>query len=261
MKKSLLDQFMLWNGSTKMACCLLQYNENNSFSVVASNTALSEILKNTVNFASLENFTEIKHHLHSVITSNKAEEWTDYHDRLNRFFSCRCQLVEAGVCALWITEAEHKSTDVLSDIPIGIIRLRAIVGQSALHCSYMNREAREMTQTSGHSVGSAFTVSQIMQVDAADAASVEETLAAFVAGDNTRAFECRLAPVQAQTRWIRASLTWIIPQKLLQIAFIDISSEKQTEATADKTKPCCKKFLIQLRQLFSGKMPKDALSA
>ena len=69
-----------------------------------------------------------------------------------------------------------------------------------------------------------------MQVDEADTDNVESTLAAFMLGRDARSFECRLSPAQAQTRWIRASLTWIISQKLLQIAFIDISSEKQTEA-------------------------------
>ena len=243
MNKTLLDQFMIWNGSINMACCLLQYHENNSYSVVASNAALSEIIKATVNFASLENFTEIKHHLNNVITSNKAEEWTDYNDNLNRFFSCRCQLIKKGVCALWIMEAEHKSTDVLSDIPIGIIRLRVVPEFHTLHCTYMNREARTMTRITGHSAGSIFKISQIMQVDEADTDNVESTLAAFMLGRDARSFECRLSPAQAQTRWIRASLTWIISQKLLQIAFIDISSEKQTEAHSRQNQALLQKIL------------------
>ena len=172
MNTGLLDQFMLWNGSINTACCLIQFHKSNSFSVVAFNTALSEILKDTANFASLENFSGITHYLQSVFENNNIEEWTDYNDNLNRFFNFTCQFIEQDVCALWITEAEQKSTEVLGDIPIGIIRLRAIAGQSALHCSYMNREARKMTQTSGQSAGSAIKVSQIMQVDAADAASV-----------------------------------------------------------------------------------------
>ena len=243
MNMALLDQFMLWNGSLNTACCLLQYNDNNSFSVVAANTALNELLKNTVDFSSLKNFSGITHYLKNVLESNKIEEWTDYNDNLNKFFNFTCQLIEQDVCALWITEAEQKSTEVLGDIPIGIIRLRTTAGQSALHCSYMNREAHKMTQIPGQSAGSAVTVSKIMQIDAADAASVEETLAAFVAGEDKREFECRLAPPQGQSRWIRAHLAWIVPQKLLQIAFADVSSEKQSEAHSRQNQALLQKIL------------------
>lgn len=243
MSTGLLDQFMLWNGSTNTPCCLIQYHENNSFSVVAFNAALSEILKDAVDFASLENFSDITHHLQDVFKNNNTDEWIDYNNNLNRFFNFTCQLIEQNVCALWITEAEQKSTEVLGDLPIGIIRLRAIAGQSTLHCSYMNREARKITQTSGHSAGSAFNVSQIMHVHEADAVIVEKTLAAFMAGNNTRTFECRLAPPQAQSRWIRAHLAWIVPQKLLQIAFADVSSEKQTEAHSRQSQALLQKIL------------------
>ena len=82
MNTALLDQFMLWNGSLNTACCLLQYNDNNSFSVVAANTALNELLKNTVDFSSLKNFSGITHYLKNVLESNKIEEWTDYNDNL-----------------------------------------------------------------------------------------------------------------------------------------------------------------------------------
>ena len=243
MNIGLLEQFMLWNGSINTACCLIQHHENNSFSVVAFNSALSETLNNAVDFASLENFSGIAHYLQSIFENKKTEEWTDYNDNLNRFFNFTCQLMEHDVCALWITEAEQKSTEVLGDIPIGIIRMRAIAGQSALHCSYMNREARKMTQTPGQSAGSAVKVSQIMQVDAADAASVEESLAAFIAGGDKRTFECRLALPQGQNRWIRAHLAWIVPQKLLQIAFADVSSEKQTEAHSRQNQALLQKIL------------------
>lgn len=243
MNTDLLDQFMLWNGSINTACCLIQHHENNSFSVVTYNTAFSEVFNNAVDFASLEKFTTITHYLQSVFKNNKTEEWSDYNDNLNIFFNFRCQSIEKDVCALWITEAEHKSTEVLGDIPIGIICLRAIAGQNTLCCSYMNREAREMTQTSGHAVGSSLTLNQIMQVDEADAASVEETLAAFVSGNDTRTFECRLAPPQTQSRWIRTRLSWIVPQKLLQVAFVDISSEKQTEAHSRQNQALLQKIL------------------
>ena len=66
MDKFLLEQFMLWNGSINTACCLIQHHENNSFSVVAFNSALSETLNNAVDFASLENFSGITHYLQSV---------------------------------------------------------------------------------------------------------------------------------------------------------------------------------------------------
>ena len=243
MNHGLLDQFMLWNGSINTPCCLLQYHENNSFSVVASNTALTELLKSTVDFSSLENFSEIEHHLRDVIAGKNIEEWTDYNDSLNCFFNCRCQPIKKDVCALWITEAEHKSTDALGDIPIGIIRLRVVPEFDALHCSYMNREARTMTNTAGHSAGSIFKITQIMQVEAADAENVETALSSFMLGSDVRTFECRLAPPQAQGRWIRARLTWIIPQKLLQIAFVDISSEKQTEAHSRQNQALLQKIL------------------
>ena len=243
MDDGLLKQFMLWNGSINTACCLIQYNENNNFSVVTCNPAFAETLNNAVDFALLKNFSAITHYLQSVFENKKTEEWTDYNDNLNRFFNFTCQLIEHDVCALWITEAEQKSTEVLGDIPIGIIRLRAIAGQNTLHCSYMNREARKMTQTQSQSAGSAFKVSQIMQIDAADAASVEETLATFIAGGDKRIFECRLALPQGQNLWIRAHLAWIVPQRLLQIAFADVSSEKQTEAHSRQNQALLQKIL------------------
>ena len=243
MNTGLLDQFMLWNGSLNTACCLIQFHDNNSFSIVASNTSLNKIINNAVDFTSLENFIDIKQHLFRVFTRNKTEEWTDYNKILNRFFDCKCQMVEINICALWIIEAEHKSTDILGDIPIGIIRLRFVPGMDDLHCSYMNRAAREMTCAMGNSAGNAFTVSKILQVDAADALNVENTMAAFIAGNDACTFECRIAPPQTQTRWIRARPVWIIPQKLLQIAFLDISSEKQLEAHSRQNQALLQKIL------------------
>ena len=243
MNNCLLNQFMLWNGSINTACCLIKYHENNIFSIVAFNSSFSEILNNAVDFASLKNFSGITHYLKNVFENNKTEEWTDYNDNVNRFFNFTCQLIEHDVCALWITEAEQKSTEVLGDIPIGIIRLRAIAGQNTLHCSYMNREARKMTQTQSQSAGSAFNVCQIKQIDAADTDSVEETLATFIAGGDKRIFECRLALPQGQNLWIRAHLAWIVPQRLLQIAFADVSSEKQTEAHSRQNQALLQKIL------------------
>ena len=54
MNTGLLDQFMLWNGSLNTACCLIQFHDNNTFSIVAANTALNKILNSTVDFTSLE---------------------------------------------------------------------------------------------------------------------------------------------------------------------------------------------------------------
>ena len=243
MKKSLLEQFMLWNGSINVACCLLQHHKSNIFSIAAYNKKFTEILKNNVDFTSLENFIEVRHHLYSVIKNNSLEEWTNYSENLNRFFNCRCQPIEKNVCALWIAEAEHKSTDILGDIPIGIIRLRVVTGSHALNCSYMNREARTMTGTSGYRAGNIFTISKIMQVDEADAGCVESALAAFMLGGEVHTFECRLAPAQAQSRWVRARLTWIIAEKLLQIALVDVSSEKQTEAHSRQNQALLQKIL------------------
>ena len=243
MKKDLPEQFMLWNGSIDIASCLLQHHEDNSFSITASNKALTKILKNNIEFASLEDIIDVKNYLYSAIENKKLEEWTDYSSSLNRFFNCRCQPIAEDACALWIAEAEHKSTDILGNIPIGIIRLRIVTGSHGLHCSYMNREARTLTGVSGHCAGSYFTISKIMQVDEADAERVDSTLAAFVRGSEAHTFECRLAPAQAQGRWIRAHLAWIIEQKLLQIAFLDISSEKQTEAHSRQNQALLQKIL------------------
>ena len=73
MNTGLLDQFMLWNGSLNTACCLIQFHDNNSFSIVASNTSLNKIINNAVDFTSLENFIDIKQHLFRVFTRNKTE--------------------------------------------------------------------------------------------------------------------------------------------------------------------------------------------
>ena len=243
MKTDLIDQFMLWNGSIHVPCCLLQHQKDNIFSIAAHNKSLAELLKYTVDFAAIENIIEVKNHLYNVIESNKIEEWTEYSDRLNRFFNCRCQPIDKDVCALWITEAEHKSTDVLGDIPIGIIRLRVVAGSHELHCTYMNHQARTMTGTSGHSAGKIFTASKILQVDAADTDTVESALAAFMLHSEAHTFECRLAPAQAQSRWVRARMSWIIAHKLLQIAFMDISSEKQTEAHSRQNQALLQKIL------------------
>lgn len=91
-------------------------------------------------------------------------------------------------------EAEHKSTDILGDIPIGIIRLRIVPGIDDLHCSYMNRAAREMTCAMGNSAANAFSLSRILQVDAADADNVKKNIAAFMAGSDANTFLSAVLP-------------------------------------------------------------------
>ena len=243
MNTALIDQFLLWNGSINTASCLLQCNDNNSFSVIAANESLYKILQNTVTFASLEDFIEIKSHIFNVVTSKKSEKWTDYNEKLNIFFDCKCQFIEEQVYALWFTESEHKSTDALADLPIGIIRMKLVPQAEGLHCTYMNNKARAMTCTSGHDADGIYTVSKIMQVDAPDALRVELILAAFMAGNGVRTFECRLAPRQTFGCWVRARVAWVIPQKILQIAFTDISNEKQSEENSRHNQALLQKIL------------------
>lgn len=243
MNTDVINEFILWNGSINIASCLIQYNVDNNFSIIASNAVFSKIIKNDLSISALESFIEVKQHLLNIISSNNTESWTDYNGKLNRFFDCKCQKIQNGIYVLWIAETEQNSTDVLDDIPIGIIRLKTVSETSTLHCSYMNSKAREMTGTSGHSAGSIFTVGKILQVDAADADHVKDTLAASIADGEARTFECRITPPQAQCLWIRARLTWVIPQQLLQIAFVDISSEKQTEAHSQHNQALLQKIL------------------
>ena len=243
MKSDLLKQFMLWNGSSAIACCLLQCSETNTFSVIAANPALSEILKNNVSIEALEDFINIKQHINSIIASDGAKEWTAYCDRLNSFYECRCQLIEERVYALWITAAAHKPADVLGDIPIGIIRMKVVSDSENLSCVYSNSTAQTLTGTVGREADDYAPVSKILPVHEADAQAIERLLATFATGDAEQLFECRLCPPDAQTRWIRARVSWVIPQKLLQIAFIDISNEKQTEAHSRQNQLLLQKIL------------------
>ena len=58
MNKNLTDQFMKWNSSTNIACCLLTRLEGDTFSISAANTRFTELLKNT-EFKDLEKIIEI----------------------------------------------------------------------------------------------------------------------------------------------------------------------------------------------------------
>lgn len=229
MNNDLINQFITWNGSVNIPCCLIQCTGNDSYAVTAYNTAFFNFLKIDGNIDSLDNVIKIKQHLDNLIFNNGAKEWTEYSEELNTFIDCQCQLIKEKAYALWITAAEHKSTDILGNIPIGIIRMRVAHGSTGLRCSYINSKALSMIPTSGRDAGNLLQTSKIMHVHDADASAVEQTVAAFIGGGDGHTFECRLCPPEAQCRWIRASLAWIIPQKLLQIAFVDISSEKQTE--------------------------------
>ena len=243
MSTDVVNQFMLWNGALPIACCLLQRASDNTFSIIAHNDAFSEILKYDASFSELENFTEITQRAKNVVTSNTAESWIDYSDKLNSLLDYICQPVAPNMCVLRITQAEHKSTAILGDVPIGIIRLWAVPRSATFYCSYMNSEARDITRSPEHHTGSMLTVSQLMHVDAPYTDSVEASLKAFIADSEARTFECRLTPPEAQSRWIRARLTWIIPRQLLQIAFVDISNEKQTEAHSIHNEALLQKIL------------------
>ena len=50
MNKNLTDQFMKWNSSTNIACCLLTRLEGDTFSISAANTRFTELLKITRGF-------------------------------------------------------------------------------------------------------------------------------------------------------------------------------------------------------------------
>ena len=229
MNKNLTDQFMKWNGSTNIACCLLTRIAGNTFSISAANTRFTERLKIT-DFESLEKIIENRDHLNKSLSHDAAEEWTVFCETMHCFLDCRCQRIEDNVCVLWISAAEQQPIDVLSDIPIGIIRMKVAQGPAKLHCTYMNSEALAMTGTSGNEASKCFHASDLMHVHSADACRIEHMLAMFISGKAMQPLECRLRPQDGHVRWIRVSLSWVIPQKVLQLAFVNISTEKETLA-------------------------------
>lgn len=229
MNKNLTDQFMKWNGSTNIACCLLIRIEGKAFSISAANTRFTDLIK-TNSFEELEKIIENREHLNKSLSQNFAEEWTVFCATMHCFLDCRCQRVEDNACVFWISFAEQQPIDALSDIPIGIIRMKVTQGPATLHCTYMNSEALAMTGTSGREASKCFHVSELMHVHSADVCRVEHLLAMFISGKTVQPLECRLHPQDGHVRWIRVSLSWVIPQKVLQLAFVNISSEKETLA-------------------------------
>lgn len=229
MNKKLIDQFMKWNSSTNIACCLLTRIEDNKFYISAANTRFTELLKIN-DFEELEKIIENREHLNQSLSHDLAEEWTVFWETMHCFLDCRCQRIENNVCVLWISAAEQQPTDILSDIPIGIIRMKVTQAPAKLHCTYMNSEALALTGTSGSEASKCFHASDLMHVHSADVRKVEHMLAMFTSGKAVQPLECRLHQQDGHARWIRVSLSWVIPQKILQLAFVNISTEKETQA-------------------------------
>ncbi len=229
MNKNLTDQFMKWNSSTNIACCLLIRIEGKAFSISAANTRFTDLIK-TNSFEELEKIIKNREHLNKSLSQNFAEEWTVFCATMHCFLDCRCQRVEDNACVLWISFAEQQPIDALSDIPIGIIRMKVTQGPATHHCTYMNNEALAMTGTSGREASKCVHVSELMHVHSADVCRVEHLLAMFISGKTVQPLECRLHPQDGHVRWIRVSLSWVIPQQVLQLAFVNISTEKETQA-------------------------------
>ncbi len=178
MNKKLIDQFMKWNSSTNIACCLLTRIEDNKFYISAANTRFTELLKIN-DFEELEKIIENREHLNQSLSHDLAEEWTVFWETMHCFLDCRCQRIENNVCVLWISAAEQQPTDILSDIPIGIIRMKVTQAPAKLHCTYMNSEALALTGTSGSEASKCFHASDLMHVHSADVRKVEHMLAMF----------------------------------------------------------------------------------
>ena len=94
----------------------------------------------------------------------------------------------------------------------------------------VNSAALAITGTSGREANKCFNVSELMRVHGADVCRVEHMLAMFISGKAMQPLECKLRPHDGHARWIRVSLSWVIPQKVLQLAFVNISTEKETLA-------------------------------
>ena len=242
MNKKLIDQFMKWNSSTNIACCLLTRIEDNKFYISAANTRFTELLKIN-DFEELEKIIENREHLNQSLSHDLAEEWTVFWETMHCFLDCRCQRIENNVCVLWISAAEQQPTDILSDIPIGIIRMKVTQAPAKLHCTYMNSEALALTGTSGREASKCFHVSDLMHVHSADVRKVEHMLAMFTSGKAVQPLECRLHQQDGHARWIRVSLSWVIPQKILQLAFVNISTEKETQAHSRQNQVLLQKIL------------------
>ncbi|WP_240824800.1 response regulator [Desulfovibrio sp. UIB00] len=82
-----------------------------------------------------------------------------------------------------------------------------------------------------------------MHVHSADVCKVEHLLAMFISGKALQPLECRLRPRDGHVRWIRVSLSWIIPQEILQLAFVNISTEKETQAHSRQSQVLLQKIL------------------
>ena len=82
-----------------------------------------------------------------------------------------------------------------------------------------------------------------MHVHTADVCRLEHMLAMFISGKAVQPLECRLRPQGGQIRWIRVSISWVIPQRILQLAFINISTEKETEALSRQNQMLLQKIL------------------
>ena len=242
MNKALINQFMKWNSSASIACCLITRLEDNSFSILAANSKLTEHLK-IVKFTQLEELIENTGHLNKSLDQDSTEEWTVFYEGMNCFLDCRCQRIEDNICALWISSSEQQPADILSDIPIGIIRMKIPQEAAELHCTYMNSEALSLTGTSGREASKSFQASELMHVHTADACRLEHMLAMFISGKAVQPLECRLRPQGGQIRWIRISTSWVIPQRILQLAFINISTEKETEALSRQNQILLQKIL------------------
>lgn len=242
MNKSLTDQFMKWNSSTNIACCLLTRIKGNAFSISAANTRFTELVKAN-NFEELEKLIENREHLNKSLSQDFAEEWTVFCENSHCFLDCRCQRVEDKACVLWISAAEQQPIDVLSDIPIGIIRMKTTQGPAKIHCTYMNSVALAMTGTSGREASTCLHVSELMHVHSADVCRVEHLLAMFISGKTVQPLECRLHPHDGHVSWIRVSPSWVIPQKVLQLAFVNISTEKETQAHNQQNQILLQKIL------------------
>ena len=242
MNKALINQFIKWNSPVNIACCLITRLEDNLFSILAANSRLTEHLK-IVTFTQLEKLIENSGHLNKSLDQDSAEEWTVFYEGMNCFLDCRCLRIEDNICALWISSSEQQPADILSDIPIGIIRVKVTLGPAQLHCTYMNSEALALTGTSGREASKCSHASELMHVHTADACRLEHTLAMFISGKEVRPLECRLRPQDGQIRWIRVSLSWVIPQKVLQLAFVNISTEKETQAHSQLNQVLLQKIL------------------
>jgi len=238
METGIVELFIEWNEDNPEACGLLKRTEDQRVVPVYANKAFEALFGSRKIYYghNILDFLENKDSLLQVFDGQGHCQTTEFIPSINRFITCRYQLIAGDLCEFWMIPEHAAEQNVLDNLPVGISRYKWDPNSKDFICIFANQAACKIHgRPEANSIGRTQDDYCDDSIFPEDQAYVSGIVKELMHSDTSIPFEHRIRRPDNEAVWIKGVISWLIPGLVTQSIYLDITESKQLELMQRRT--------------------------